>query len=278
MPTGSDGVIMAEGGPAFGFALYLADGRPHFMVRTDGEAFDLVGPDKLAVNQPVHVAGMLGADQKLRLFVDGRQVAEGEGALLTEKPANSLLTIGSGRAACGWSVQSTRSISRSVERHSAVLGDARFGRAERLGQGAIRPKTPARSPSEGASRSIPSLALWANVPPNCASSRSTRRLGDSVGVHVPGRPAQHNLRHADVGLLGLEFDILQNLVFRQRVLASLFDFSVEVFKILLQCLDVSSCPGNFLALAHGLPCRPHRRLGTGYIRRTGDLAACQCAD
>ncbi len=88
--TAEDGVVMAQGGPGFGYSLFLAQGKPHFVVRGEGEVFEVIGPEKLPLDRPVHLAAVLAVDGNLRLYVDGRQVAETPGALLSQKPADGL--------------------------------------------------------------------------------------------------------------------------------------------------------------------------------------------
>ena len=65
------GVVVSRGGSVQGYTLYLKNGRPHFAVRTN-EKLASVGAAKRAVGRWVHLAGVLTAEKKLRLYVDGR--------------------------------------------------------------------------------------------------------------------------------------------------------------------------------------------------------------
>ncbi|UCD76247.1 MAG: sulfatase, partial [Phycisphaerales bacterium] len=85
-----DGVVFAHGGEVFGYCLYLKDGRAHFGVRERGQYREVVAPHPLPMSQPVHVAGVLTADAKLKLYVNGRFAAEANGWILSQAPAEGL--------------------------------------------------------------------------------------------------------------------------------------------------------------------------------------------
>jgi hypothetical protein len=84
------GVLIAHGGEAYGYSLSILDGYPCFAVRTGGSLFQVVAEREIATNRPVHLAGMLDADGRLGLFLNGREIASGEGALIEQKPAEAL--------------------------------------------------------------------------------------------------------------------------------------------------------------------------------------------
>jgi len=90
---GSDGVLIAHGGEAHGYSLFMRDGRPHFAIRSGGTLFEVVGESRIASDEPVHVAGTIDAAGRLGLFVNGREIASADGALIVSKPADPL-TIG----------------------------------------------------------------------------------------------------------------------------------------------------------------------------------------
>jgi len=50
----------------------------------------VIGKRKLRMNQSVHLAGVLGADGKLSLYVDGKRVAKANGQFITKKPSDAL--------------------------------------------------------------------------------------------------------------------------------------------------------------------------------------------
>ncbi|MFO8013758.1 MAG: PQQ-binding-like beta-propeller repeat protein [Phycisphaerae bacterium] len=84
------GVVLARGGPAHGYALFLKGGRPHFAVRAKSQAFTVGGGEKV-VGRWVHLAGVLTKDRKLHLYIDGKRVAEAEaGGFVAEDPAQAL--------------------------------------------------------------------------------------------------------------------------------------------------------------------------------------------
>ena len=88
--TSPNGVIVARGGPAEGFALTLETGKPHFLVRSQGKLVSINGPKRI-VGGWHHIVGVLTADKQMRLYVDGERVGEGQvDSLLTKDPAQGL--------------------------------------------------------------------------------------------------------------------------------------------------------------------------------------------
>ncbi|MFO0922135.1 MAG: PQQ-binding-like beta-propeller repeat protein [Pirellulales bacterium] len=88
--TNPNGVIVARGGPAEGFALALDAGRPVFLVRSSGDLATVTGPRRI-VGGWHHVVGVIDASKAMRLYVDGVKVAEGKSnGLLTKDPAQGL--------------------------------------------------------------------------------------------------------------------------------------------------------------------------------------------
>ncbi|MCB9882294.1 MAG: sulfatase-like hydrolase/transferase [Planctomycetes bacterium] len=87
---GRDGVIVCDGGESQGFALYVKEGRPAFVVRVDGTAHVVRSPLALEPLKTHHVVGVLGKQGRLRLYVDGRLHAEGPGRFLTRTPADGM--------------------------------------------------------------------------------------------------------------------------------------------------------------------------------------------
>ena len=85
-----DGTVLAHGGSIHGYALYLKKGVPHFGVRADSKGRALAAPGR-APSGWVHLAGVLGQDGGLRLYVNGRAVASGKSpGLIPKEPANTM--------------------------------------------------------------------------------------------------------------------------------------------------------------------------------------------
>ena len=88
--TKPQGVIVARGGPAQGFALVIADGKPAFLVRGDSQLSTVTGPQRI-VGGWHHVVGVLAQDKTMQLYVDGQLAATGTAAsLITSDPAQGL--------------------------------------------------------------------------------------------------------------------------------------------------------------------------------------------
>ena len=85
--TRPNGVIVSRGGPSEGFAITLEQGRAHFHIRAKSEVTAINGGRRI-VGGWHHVAGVLGADQSMTLYVDGEQVATGKAhSLISKDPA-----------------------------------------------------------------------------------------------------------------------------------------------------------------------------------------------
>ena len=69
-----NGVVVARGGPADGFALVILKGQPRFVVRSS-EVATAVTAKQRVVGKWVHLTGVLTADAELQLFVDGKLAA-----------------------------------------------------------------------------------------------------------------------------------------------------------------------------------------------------------
>ncbi len=88
--TRPQGVIVARGGPAEGFALVLQEGRPTFLVRAGSDLKTVQGKKRI-VGGWHHVAGVLHEDFTMKLYVDGEVAGEGKAAsLLTNDPAQGM--------------------------------------------------------------------------------------------------------------------------------------------------------------------------------------------
>ena len=85
--AGPNGVVIARGGPSQGYALLLQKGKPQFSVRSSGKLSTVTGPARVG-KKWVHLAGVLGDDKQLRLYVDGQPVAKARAlGPLTGNPA-----------------------------------------------------------------------------------------------------------------------------------------------------------------------------------------------
>jgi arylsulfatase len=90
-PTGKTGVILAHGGAAVGYALYLKDGRPTFAVRTGGKLTTAAAKDPLPPGQPAKLRATLAAGGALTLHVGGSVAATGKApGLLVKAPVDGL--------------------------------------------------------------------------------------------------------------------------------------------------------------------------------------------
>jgi arylsulfatase A-like enzyme len=75
-PEEDSGLILACGGQTHGYALHLDGGRPVLTVVTQERATQIAGREPVGGSW-VRLTARIAADQKLRLQVDGRTVAEG---------------------------------------------------------------------------------------------------------------------------------------------------------------------------------------------------------
>ncbi len=99
--TKPQGVIIARGGPTNGFALIMQGGKPAFLVRSKNELTTIVG-NKRMVGGWHHVAGVLGEDKKMKLFVDGELAGEAtSNGLITADPAQGLEVGADNQSAVG---------------------------------------------------------------------------------------------------------------------------------------------------------------------------------
>jgi outer membrane protein assembly factor BamB len=92
-PEGPDGVIVQHGGGVNGYSLALQDGKPGFSVRASKELATAEAARPLDASWH-HLAGMLGEDKKVRLFVDGQLAAETKGPGFIAKKPNQGLQLG----------------------------------------------------------------------------------------------------------------------------------------------------------------------------------------
>jgi len=72
-----DGVVVARGGPAHGYALFVKGGRPQFAVRVKNEVDEVSAKEKV-VGKWVHLVGVLTDDKKLQIYVNGKLAGSAE--------------------------------------------------------------------------------------------------------------------------------------------------------------------------------------------------------
>ncbi|MCK4293189.1 MAG: PQQ-binding-like beta-propeller repeat protein [Planctomycetes bacterium] len=85
-----NGVVLARGGPSQGYALVVRSGRPRFVVRAN-EKVSSVTAGQRVVGKFVHLAGVLTADKKLKIYIDGKLAATAEASgLIGSDPAQGM--------------------------------------------------------------------------------------------------------------------------------------------------------------------------------------------
>ncbi len=93
MRDDGDGVILAYGGPANGYALALHEGKPAFHLRMDNKLTTAMGKEAVTDGWH-HVAGVLTADLKLQTYLDGKLVAETTAPSLMKSKPKQPMEIG----------------------------------------------------------------------------------------------------------------------------------------------------------------------------------------
>lgn len=85
-PKGPNGVMVAHGGKAVGYALHLKEGRVVFTVHASSKAVSIVATEAVAGRAAVEAR--LGADGAMSLLINGKSVATGQaGSLINREPA-----------------------------------------------------------------------------------------------------------------------------------------------------------------------------------------------
>ena len=88
--SAADGVIVAQGGAADGYSLYMKGGRATFAVRRQKQLTVITAPAVLPA-APVSLSAALAKDGSVTLSVSGTLVATGKaGGTLTRMPADGL--------------------------------------------------------------------------------------------------------------------------------------------------------------------------------------------
>lgn len=89
-PAETDGVIFAHGGNRTGYALYLDDRRPVFVVTQDYERSVVTGPDPLVSGERSRVEAKLDKNGTMTLRLNGTEIATGKSKLLSATPGDSI--------------------------------------------------------------------------------------------------------------------------------------------------------------------------------------------
>jgi hypothetical protein len=96
-----DGVVVSWGDATNGISLYIRDFVPHFAVRVDGELTEAAADEPICQDQWIHLLGTLDSQGKISLIVNGWPVAEKQGQLLADKPAEPFVCGADTGAAVG---------------------------------------------------------------------------------------------------------------------------------------------------------------------------------
>ena len=89
----ANGVVVARGGAAHGYALWLKGGKPRFAIRV-AQAVHAVDAKDAATGGWTHVAGVLRADKALQVYVNGKLSASGKAAGLIAADPKDTMQIG----------------------------------------------------------------------------------------------------------------------------------------------------------------------------------------
>ncbi len=82
------GVILAQGGQNFGYALYLENGRPGFVVRQGRKLIKTEAAESIPAGKVILTVELTGRSSVLS--VSGKKVATGDGAVFHQNPAEGL--------------------------------------------------------------------------------------------------------------------------------------------------------------------------------------------
>jgi hypothetical protein len=85
-----NGVILAHGGPAAGYALIIRNGQPQFVVRRAEKTFSATAAGKI-VGKWTHLVGVLNDKKQVRIYVNGKMARSWDApGFLTVNPAQAL--------------------------------------------------------------------------------------------------------------------------------------------------------------------------------------------
>jgi outer membrane protein assembly factor BamB len=92
-PTAADGVIVSHGGPQNGYALILKQQNLVWAIRSNGELATVESAQTIPGDW-THVAGVMGQDKSLRIYVNGKLSAKGSTKALIAAAPKQALEIG----------------------------------------------------------------------------------------------------------------------------------------------------------------------------------------
>jgi len=70
-PADGDGVVVCRGGASHGYTIYLAGGVPTFAVRSNKTMYKVAAGNAIPMGSWAHLVGVLTADGKIRIYVNG---------------------------------------------------------------------------------------------------------------------------------------------------------------------------------------------------------------
>ncbi len=88
-----NGVVLAHGGPANGYAIVVRGGQPRFVVRSNHAVASAIAKDNI-VGKWVHLVGVLGKDQQIGIYVNGKMVGRGTAPGFVASPPVQGMQIG----------------------------------------------------------------------------------------------------------------------------------------------------------------------------------------
>lgn len=89
-PGEKDGVIFAHGGDRTGYALYVSDRKPVFVITENWKRTILMGKEGLASGERWRLDGRLDRDGQMTLRVNGEVVDKGKSRLLSSEPGDAI--------------------------------------------------------------------------------------------------------------------------------------------------------------------------------------------
>ena len=95
LPDGQDGVLISHGGPQNGAGLVLVEGKPAFVINSNSTRARANAPAPLLEGWH-HFVGVLEADQTMKLYVDGKIVAQAKSEFIPAQPKQPLRLGGDG--------------------------------------------------------------------------------------------------------------------------------------------------------------------------------------
>jgi arylsulfatase len=99
-PAGTNGVIVAQGGKANGFALYLQDGKPALAFRSRRQLTTIIASEPLRAGH-FKLEARIAANGAISISVDGKAVATGQASGLIARQPAAGLSVGYNDAAVG---------------------------------------------------------------------------------------------------------------------------------------------------------------------------------